>query len=121
MKLNQGMLNEFEIAILTRMADQLPALLQIIPKLEVGNRELTGVGSFTYFVSNQAEVPDANDGPLALDFHILMPGVQHGLGALLFFDADGIAVLEIFTYGEDAWTGIWDGYALVECQTNNGP
>jgi len=95
------------------MANQLPTLLPVISKLQVSNRELTGVGSFTNFERNNAEVPDAIAGPLALDFHVLMPGVQHGLGALLFFDANNIAVLEIFAYGDDAWTGNWDGYAFA--------
>ena len=121
MKSNPSTLNEFEIAILTCMANQLPSLLSVIPKLKVSNRELTGVGSFTNFVNNHEEVSEADAGPLALNFHILMPGVQHGLGALVFFDANSIAVLEIFTYGDDAWTGNWEGYALVECQPINRP
>ena len=36
-------------------------------------------------------------GSLALDLHILMPGVQNGLGAMLVFNADNIGFLEIFT------------------------
>jgi hypothetical protein len=42
-----------------------------------------------------------------------MPGVENGMGALLFFKLNNIFVLEIFTYGDDAWTGNWEGYSLV--------
>jgi hypothetical protein len=117
MKSDETAPNEFETAILKRMADQLPTLFPLIPELAVSHRELTGVGSFTNFVSHQAEVFNADKGPLALDFHILMPGVKNGLGALLFFNASSIAFLEIFTYGVDAWTGDWGGYSLVDSQT----
>jgi hypothetical protein len=114
-------LNEFESAILDRMADQLPALLPVIPKLTVSYRELTGVGSFTNFVSHHAEVPDMSDGPLALNCPISMPGVQNGLGALLFFNVSSISFLEIFTYGDDAWAGSWEGYSLDECCVVGAP
>lgn len=96
------------------MADELPSLLPVIPELTVSNRELTGVGSFTNFVSRHAELPDTSDGPLALNCHISMPGVQNGLGALLFFKGNSIAFLEIFAYGDDAWAGSWEGYSLGE-------
>lgn len=111
---DEAQLNEFEIAIMGRLAAQMPSLLPIIPKLAVSSRELTGVGSFTNFTRHDTEVPNTPNGPLALDCHIFTPGVKGGLGALLFFNANQIAFLEIFAYGDDAWAGKWDGYSLGE-------
>ena len=113
MQSDEAKLNAFEKFILERIADQLPTLLQVIPELVVSSREFTGVGMFTNFASHHAEVSNAYDCPLALDCHISMPGVQNGLGALLFFNVHGIAFLEIFSYGNDAWAGNWEGYSLA--------
>jgi hypothetical protein len=106
--------NEFEIAVLKRMANQLLSLSPVISELTVASRKLTGVGSFTNFANNHAELPDAVSGPLALDAQIAMPGVRHGLGALLFFDVNSIAVLEIYSYGDETWSGNWEGFSFVE-------
>lgn len=114
MKSDEITLNEFEKAVLKRMADQVPTLLPVVSELTLSRRELTGVGSFTNFAYHHAEVFDRSDGPLALDVHILMPGVQNGLGALLFFNANSIAFLEIFAYGDDAWSGSWEGFSFAE-------
>jgi hypothetical protein len=114
MKSDENALNEFEKAVLKRMADQAPALASAISELALSSRELTGVGSYTKFASNQTLVFDTSTGPLALDVHISMPGVPLGLGALLFFNANSIAFLEIFAHGDDAWGGNWEGFSLDE-------
>lgn len=113
MKSNDAELNVLEDAILTRMAEQLPALLPVIPTLTVISREVTGVGSFTNFSSQHADVP-YGARHLAIDAHILIPGVENGLGALLFFKEGKIDCLELFAYGDDTWDGRWLGYSLVE-------
>ena len=106
--------NESERAILNRMGEQCPELAQAILELTLSHRELTGVGSFTNFASRGAPLSLSTDGPLALDVQILMPGVQNGLGALLFFDSTRIAFLEIFSYGDEGWSGNWDGFSFAE-------
>jgi hypothetical protein len=121
MKSGEAALNELEITILTRMADHLPTLFPVIPELVVTHREFTGVGSFTYLASHHAAVFYMNKGPLSLDSHILMPGVKNGMGALLFFKLNSIAFLEIFTYGDDTWTGNLAGYSLVDSDANKAP
>jgi hypothetical protein len=120
MKKDEATLNEFERAVLNHMRDQLPALSPTISELRLSHRELTGVGSFTNFANHDAKVPVPTDGPLALDVHILMPGVQNGLGALLFFNADSITSLEIFTYGDDGWSGNWEGFSFAEHGSKKG-
>ncbi len=118
MKSDESALNELEKAVLKRLADQAPTLSSTISGLALSSRELTGVGSFTNFASNQTSVFDTITVPLALDGHISMPGVQLGLGALLFFNVNSIAFLEIFAYGDDAWDGNWEGFSLEESQTS---
>ena len=51
MSMRPGQLNpnEFEIAILNRLADDFELLRALIPKLHVLSREFTGVGAFTNF------------------------------------------------------------------------
>ena len=112
-------LNEFEAAVLDHMADQAPTLRSAISKLTLASRELTGVGSFTHFAPNQTSRFESSTGPLALDCHISMPGVPSGLGAILFFEPDSIALLEIFAYGDDAWSGSWEGFSFGDRVTNN--
>lgn len=52
-------------------------------------------------------------GSLALDLHILIPGVQNGLGAMLVFNADNIGFLEMFTYGDDGEMKIGKAFSFV--------
>jgi hypothetical protein len=114
MKTDGTVLNELERAVLNRMQHQLPALSSYISELTLSHRKLTGVGSFTNFAIHDARVPVPTDSPLALDVHILMPGVQNGLGALLFFNVDRSAFLEIFSNGDDGWSGTCEGFSFVE-------
>ena len=118
MKSDELALNEFEKALLKRLADKAPTLSSAISDLAVSSRELTGVGSFTNFASNQTFEFDTSTGPLALDVHISIPSVQFGLGALLFFNVNSIAFLEIFAYGDDAWDGNWEGFSLEKRETS---
>lgn len=60
MKSDELALNEFEKAVLKLMADQAPTLSSAISELAVSSRELTGVGSFTNFASNQTLVFDTS-------------------------------------------------------------
>ena len=118
MKSYESALNDFEKAVLKRMADQAPTLSSTISVLALSSRKLTGVGSFTNFASNETFVFDTSTGPLALDVPISMPGVQLGLGALLFFNVNSIAFLEIFAYGDHAWDGHWEGFSFEESETS---
>ncbi len=74
--------NEFEIAILDRIACQEGWSPESVAQLHVLNRQFTGVGSFTTF-----RVPDLTSGTskrhVGLDAVIIMPGVPNGMGAVL--------------------------------------
>jgi hypothetical protein len=106
-------LNEFERALLTSIARHDAAILAILPDLLVGKREFTGLGGFTYFEQNQI-LSDLADRVLTLKGSISMPGVPMGRGAVLFLKAGQPAMLETFTYGDEQWNGVWDGFSIQE-------
>jgi hypothetical protein len=100
---------ELETAILERLAKErgIPALAQM--QLHVLSRKFTGVGSFTEFRQGAA-LPDLSDGPLSLGAIISVPGVPHGLSAVLFVKAGYPKCLEVFAFGEELWDGAADGF-----------
>ena len=104
--------NAFELAILERIAAQHPSLRVHIGGLHVLSREFTGVGSYTKFLCDDS-AREAPEQHLALDTLIVMPGVPNGMGAVLFCRGDRPTCLETFTYGDDHWDGVYDGYSIA--------
>jgi hypothetical protein len=105
--------NEFELAILDRLARKEPSIQASIGALHVLSRKFTGVGSFTNFKCEE-QTADAPEDQLGLDALITMPGVPNGMGAVLFRKGRQPQCLEIFTYGDDHWEGVYDGYAIEQ-------
>lgn len=103
--------NDFEFAILERLASKEPSIRGSVGQLHVLSREFTGVGSFTNFACEKPSA-DAPDQQLDLDERIKMPGVPNGMGAVLFCKGGRPQCLEVFTYGDDHWEGIYDGFAI---------
>ena len=95
------------------MAETTPTLQHLIPKLHVLSREFTGVGSYTKFLSS-ASVPDLGDKMIDLHALINMPGVAHGMGAILFCEAGKLKTLETYTHGTAHWNGNFDGFSIAE-------
>ena len=105
--------NEFEIAILNTISQANPALRPFLGRLHVLSREHTGVGSFTNFRCDEA----ASDVPrehLGLNALIVMPNVPNGMGAVLFCRNGKPECLETFTYGDDHWDGVPDGFSIEQ-------
>ena len=75
--------NEFELAILDRMAAESPTLLAYMRNLHVLSREFTGAGSYTNFKCKDVSAQVAEQR-IGLDDLIVMPNVQNGMGAVLF-------------------------------------
>lgn len=103
--------NEFEVAILDRLARQEPWISESTQRLHILSRKFTGVGSFTTFRCNNS----ASGSPkqhVSLDALIRMPGVLNGMGAVLFCNDDQPECLEVFTYGDDHWEGAYDGFSF---------
>jgi hypothetical protein len=104
--------NELEQAILARLARQEASLAPLLGRLHVLSREFTGVGSFTSFRCDASEAIETT-APLELEAEIRLPGVAHGMGALLFFEGDQPSMLELYTYGE-LWDGVYAGFSIEE-------
>ena len=79
--------------------------------LHVLSREFTGVGSFTNFQVDES-LPVAPGRHLDLDAEICVPGVPSGLGAVLFCKGDQPECLEVYTYGDEQWDGVYIGFTI---------
>jgi hypothetical protein len=105
--------NDFERAILSRLALQEPSILDSLPQLRVLSREFTGVGSFTNFLCDES-VSGSSDWVLGLDATILVPDIPEGLGAVVFCRGTQPECLEIYTYGDTHWDGRYDNFTIAE-------
>ncbi len=105
--------NEFELAILERLATKEPSIRGSVGQLHVLSREFTGVGSFTKFACEESS-DGAPDQHVGLDDLIKVPGVPNGMGAVLFCKGGRPQCLEVFTYGDDHWEGVYDGFAIEQ-------
>lgn len=103
--------NEFELAILERIAARSPSLRTYLIKLHVLSREFTGVGSYTNFKCED-KGPEIVEQRIGLDGHIVMPKVQNGMGAVLFCEGDQPKCLETYTFGDELWDGVFEGFVI---------
>ena len=103
--------NEFEVAILERIAAKNSSLRIRLGHLHVLSREFTGVGSYTNFKCEDmgAQVSEHRVG---LDDLIVMPNVQNGMGAVLFCLEDQPKCLETYTFGDELWDGVFEGFVI---------
>ena len=105
--------NDFEMAILERLANKEPSIGASIVRLHVLSREFTGVGSFTKFKSEEFAA-STTERQIGLDGLIHMPGVPNGMGAVLFCKGDEPECLEVYTYGDDHWDGVYEGFSIEQ-------
>jgi hypothetical protein len=103
--------NDFELAILDRIAIKEPSVVGSVQQLHVLSREFTGVGSFTKFRCDASALA-ADKRQIALDAGINMPGVPSGMGAVLFCVGGRPECLEVYTFGDDHWDGEYDGFSI---------
>jgi hypothetical protein len=102
--------NEFEMAILQKFAEHEAALTPHIQQLHILSREFTGVGSFTRFRYEGAEA----ERHLTFTAEIHVPGLERGLGAVLFCRGDHPICLELYTFGDEYWDGVYEGYSMTQ-------
>jgi hypothetical protein len=74
------------------------------------SREFTGVGSYTNFACDESPA-DAPEQQIVLDGLITMPGVAHGMSAVLFCKGGRPKCLEVVTY-DGHWDGVYDGFVI---------
>ncbi len=103
--------NEFELTILESIARKEPSMRRAFGKLRVISREFTGVGCFTNFAFEET-TNDLPERQIGLDEMITMPGVPGGMGAVLFCRGGSPRCLEIYSYGDDLWEGVYDGFTV---------
>ena len=103
--------NEFEMAVLARIAQKNPSLEPKIHALHVLSRKFTGVGCYTDFLVSES-APEHEDQSFGFDELISMPGVQNGMGATLNCKGEEPERLEIYAFGNDHWDGVYDGFNL---------
>ena len=104
--------NPLEVAILEEFARQDPGLTVPPASLRVRSREFTGVGCFTNFDKASADVPGARERQIGFDSAIRVPGVTSGLGAVLSCLENQPLCLELYTYGDELWGGLYDGFSI---------
>ena len=105
--------NELELAILERIAAKNSSIRPYLGHLHVLSREFTGVGSYTNFKSDDSSA-DITDLQITLDDLIVMPNVPNGMGAILFCRGGRPKCLETYTYGNDLWDGVFDGFVIKQ-------
>ena len=101
--------NELELAVLERIAHDEPELAHALGTLHVLSREYTGVGCFTRFLCSEDAGPRREVG---LRTEIRVPGLEHGLGAVLYMRGARPEELELFAYGDERWDGVHDGFSI---------
>ncbi len=105
--------NEFEQAILDRIAQECPSLRSFMGHLHVLSREFTGVGSYTHFKCDKTG--SELDAPyLVLEPLILMPDVPNGMSAVIHCESGMPTCLEVSTFGGEHWDGVFDGFRIEE-------
>jgi hypothetical protein len=104
-------LNEFELALVSRLLPEIPGVVPNPRDLRVRARSFTDTSSLTIF-----ELPNevgygqrGHVGPL----EIAMPGMPDGLWAVLFTVEGKPACLEISTFKDMPWDGTYAGYVIV--------
>ena len=104
--------NEFERAILRSFASLLPSLLPRIDSLHVLSREHTGWAAIPAFSTTTASLPRTSRSWASIMPRFTYPTVPSGLGAVLLCRGDQPTCLELFTYGDEPWDGVYDGFSI---------
>lgn len=112
MKPGQLFPNELEVAILKELALEEPVFKKHLNELHVLSRTYTGVGSYTEFSPINLITLAVGDKHLWLNSLILVPGVNLGLGAILFCKHGNPMCLEIYAYGDNCWDGVYNGFPI---------
>jgi hypothetical protein len=117
----EGNLNDLEISLLETFVFSFPFFKTHISKLNVVEREATGVGMFirfTYLDSNGIDLDNRylNTG-LATDHNIQLNNLEFGLAYEVGITNSKIDFIELVTYGED-WDGTYDTFKIEKLNFN---
>lgn len=99
-------LTEFELgvlrAIIARYPEHADGLTRQLECAQVTERENSGSGFFALLHVGEEAAPVRTDSPLGVDVGVHVPGLERGLGLLLFMEAGRLSMLEGFVLGEDS-------------------
>ena len=112
MKPGQLFPNDLELAILKELAIEEPVLIKHLKELHVLSRKYTGVGCYTEFSPIKLLSLATGDKQIWLDSLVVVPGVKIGLGAVLFCQHGNPMCLEIYTFGDNCWDGVYSGFSI---------
>lgn len=106
--------NEFEVAILKRLAEKDPSILPALKGLRIQSREFTCVGIYTNFLRDRSgEEKDRRwNRVVDLDVAIDLPCLENGLIAILFCKGNQPDFLEVVAMDEH-WDGVYDGFSIA--------
>jgi hypothetical protein len=87
--------------MLEKPSEQIEVIRQQLAHAQVGRREFTGVGFFTYFIvpsdtTVRRDLPNMEIGNVDATF----PSLKHGAGFVLFIRDGIVKMLEGYTYDE---------------------
>lgn len=106
-------ITELEKSVLEEIAHEHPEIEFCIRELSVSKREYSGAGSFTHFEPLACPV---NGYPgfkrLSLSKIITLPELNNGLGGFLEVLNGSPDMLELYTFGEESWSGNEAGYGF---------
>ncbi len=108
--------NEFEVAILERILADHADVHVDISGLHVLSRTFTGVGSYTTFLTAKG----GERRILRTAARIDVAGLRDGLGNVVFMSGDELEMLELYTYGDEKWDGVYAGF-VIDGDAGNGP
>ena len=101
---------ELELAalhsIVSETAELAPQFERQLSVATVTGRENTGVGFFTTISMPPTTVAIDRVEPLSGETHARVPGLEHGLGFVLFLADGRIETLEAFTYGSESTSSL---------------
>jgi hypothetical protein len=104
-------LTMFERAILDHVGRQHPDIQGALAGLSVVRRTQTPCGCYTNFEETASDVPSTRQ--LGIDF-ITVPGVNHGMCAILDLRESQPTILELVTFGGEGWDGVFDGFKIED-------
>ncbi len=106
-------ITELEKAVLEEIAHGHPEIKFCIAELGVSKREYSGAGSFTHFEPLASPITGYPElKRLSLSKIITLPELSNGLGGFLEVLNGSPDVLELYTFGEESWSGNEAGFSF---------
>jgi len=95
-----------ELAVLEKISEDYPELRAVLDDLKVIKREYSGAGSFTHFQTLKNRIKNIPEFKrLSLNTVVHISELENGLGGFLEVSECSPEMLELYTFGEELWSG----------------